>query len=202
MAWVVLAVFMVAWPGLAWADVAQVGQPAPGFELQDSQGNTHRLSDYKGTVVVVHFQSCRCPWDVAYQPILNRLANRFQSDPPPTGQTIPVRFLGMNANRAEDIAQIQAYIPQAQIPYPVLKDPGNRVADLYAARTTPHIYVIGRDDQQTLVYKGGIEKAPLSPDGCGESQEQYLEPVLQALAAGGEAPISQTQSIGCSIKRE
>ncbi len=32
-----------------------IGQPAPEFELPDQDNKTHKLSDYKGKVVVVYF---------------------------------------------------------------------------------------------------------------------------------------------------
>ncbi len=185
------------------AGVPGVGDPAAGFELQDAQGKTHKLSDYKGTVVVVHFQSCRCPWDVAYQPMLNELARRFLSGQSPAdeGQKA-VQFLGINSNRMEDMAEIAAYIPKSGLGYPVLKDPGNVIADAYGAKTTPHMYVINADAQQTLAYVGGLEKAPLSPAGVGKSDEQYLGPVLEALVHGQAPPTTESRSIGCSIKRE
>ena len=36
----------------AWA-IGRVGDPAPGFELQDTEGNMHRLSDYEGKIVLL-----------------------------------------------------------------------------------------------------------------------------------------------------
>ncbi len=195
------ALFMAAATHQSLAAEPEIGTPAPQFELTDSSGQVHKLSDYKGKLVVIHFQSCVCPWDQAYQPILNRLAKLG-----PTGGPGEVGdrmvFLAINSNRSEDVDQIGAYVKAASIAYPILKDPVNEVADAYAAQTTPHIFVIGDDDEQTLLYKGGIEKAPLSPQDCGFSDEQYLEPVLGALLKGEAPPQSETQSVGCSIKRQ
>ncbi len=178
-----------------------VGQPAPSFELKDTQGKLHRLSDYAGKVVVIHFQSCNCPWDKAYQPILNDVAGQFVSSEN-FGSAPQFVFLAINSNRTEFMDQIAAYHASGAVAYPVLKDNANRVADDYGAMTTPHIFVINADDAQTLAYIGGIEKAPLGPQACGESQEQYLVPVLTALKEGRNPPVTETKAIGCSIKRE
>lgn len=202
----VAAVLILVWVGAAssWADDGpEVGKPAPQFELLDANEQPHKLTDYKGAIVVLHFQSCRCPWDVAYQPFLNDLVAKYSSrgEGAEGDETPRVQFLGINANRSENFKEIKEYSENAAMAYPVLKDPGNQVADLYAAQTTPHIYVIGSDDAQTLVYKGGVEKPPLSPRQVGTSHEQYLDAVLDALVTGHELPVTSTQSIGCSIKR-
>ena len=39
----------------------QLNQPAPDFELPDLQGNPHKLSDYRGKIVIVNFWSAECP---------------------------------------------------------------------------------------------------------------------------------------------
>ena len=70
---------------------------------------------------------------------------------------------------------------------------------MFGATTTPHIFVI--DEEGTLVYRGGIEKAPSSPSQCGQMKQQYLEPVLTALVADQPLPYTDTKSKGCSIKR-
>lgn len=178
----------------------QVGQPAPAFSLPDTDGQTRSLSDYKGKIVVLHFQAIQCPWDKAYQPILNRIADKFKTTEENSQNVQKVVFLGVNSNKAEQPDQIKQTQTERNIPYPVLKDRGNKIADLYQARTTPHIFVI--DGDGILRYKGGIEKAPVSPAEVGKSSDQYLEPVLQALLENKTPPQTQTVSIGCSIKRE
>ncbi len=178
------------------------GHPAPAFELYDTQGNLHRLSDYVGKVLVLHFQSCRCPWDQAYQPILNEMVKHLASSPSQGTNPTQIAFLAINSNRTELPDQIKAYHASGAVAYPIVKDPANRIANEYGAMTTPHIFVVNKDPKQTLAYVGGIEKAPLSPQACGSSQEQYLLPVLKALRDGAAVPYSHTQSVGCSIKRE
>src|ERR1700722_14549080 len=41
---------------------AVVGQPAPGFQLQDVDGKTVKLDDYKGKVVVLEWYNPHCPF--------------------------------------------------------------------------------------------------------------------------------------------
>ena len=197
-----VAALILAWAATAGAVELQPGQPAPGFELTDTEGKIHRLVDYSNSIVVLHFQSCRCPWDKAYQPLLNQIVadcNQAQVDDPTRTKIV---FLAINSNHTEFLNEVRAYHGSGHIAYPILKDNANRVADDYGATTTPHIFVVNADAQQTLGYVGGIEQAPLSPQECGKSDTQYLMPVLTALSQRGQPPFTKTHSIGCSIKRE
>jgi len=83
--------------------VLELGQPAPNFTLEDYNGNEVSLSDFAGKAVVIHWQSCNCPYDVAYQPYLNELAERFADAE--EGE-MEVQFVGINSNRTEDVEQI------------------------------------------------------------------------------------------------
>ncbi|QDU70822.1 redoxin domain-containing protein [Mucisphaera calidilacus] len=186
--------FMLA----AWATAEPVvGKAAPQFELKDvSTGEMVSLYDHQDQIVVVVFQSINCPWDRmredgGYQRYLSPLAEKYAEK--------NVTFIAINSNKTESADQVASYHSQHNMPYPILKDPENKVADKYGARTTPHIYVIDGDGM--LRYMGGIEKAPLSPEQCGEMDENYLVPVLNALIAGEEVPYTKTRSKGCSIKR-
>ncbi|MCX5660967.1 MAG: redoxin domain-containing protein [Planctomycetota bacterium] len=194
------AMFLLAL--LAWSapvragEEAPVGKPAPAFELQGTDGKTHKLSDYQGKIVVVVFHSLKCPWAVAYDPVLGKTVTGFAK--PKDDKAPEVVFVGINSNKAESLDQIKA--ASARLPFPILKDPHNKVADAYGARTTPHTYVI--DQKGTLRYVGGIEKAPTAPDEVGKSSEQYLGPVLAALVEGKEPPVTKTAAVGCTIKRD
>src|SRR5271170_438504 len=41
---------------------ATIGQPAPNFTLQGSDGKTHSLADYKGKFVVLEWTNPTCPF--------------------------------------------------------------------------------------------------------------------------------------------
>ncbi len=180
---------------------AQIGKPAPAFELAGTDGKTHQLSDYKGKTVVIHFHSIQCPWAIAYQPILANIAKQFgPSNDQANSKRPEVVFLGINSNRSEPMDEIKANVAEANLPYIVLKDPHNLVADAYGAICTPDIFVI--DQQGVLRYSGGLEKAPLSPEDVGTSSEQYLKPVIEALIAGKDLPVITSAATGCGIKRE
>jgi len=175
----------------------EIGKPAPAFELQGTDGKTHKLADYKGKVVVVHWHSVACPWDIAYQPILAKIATKYAK--PAEGQK-EVVFVGINSNKSESLDKIKEEVAKIKLPYVVLKDPKNKVADLYAAQATPHLFVI--DGEGVLRYRGGIEKPVGGAGDAGKSSEQWFEPALAAIVAGKEPAKAITTARGCSIKRE
>lgn len=168
-----------------------IGEPAPSFTLQSVAGKSHSLADFEGKTVVLHFQSCRCPWDVAYQDQFNELAEKYQDK--------DVVFLGINSNKAEDVEMIEKYAEKSNIPYTILKDPGNKVADMYHAKTTPHMYII--DGEGVLQYAGGVEAVPGSIKQVSNMDTQYLAPAIEAIMNGETPKKSVTKSKGCSIKR-
>lgn len=173
-------------------DKLEIGAEAPNFDLPTvGSGQNVELSDLKGKTVVLHFQSMNCPWDKAYQPMLNKVAK----DHADGGEIV---FLAINSNGNEPADKLEGYAKDT-MGYPVLKDEDNKVADLYHAQTTPHIYII--DVKGNLAYQGGIEKAPSDLKGVGQSEEQYLVPALEAIAAGKDIDHTDTKSKGCTIKR-
>lgn len=173
------------------ASASEVGKEAPAFSLTDTAGKVHNLSDYKGKIVVIHYQAVQCPWDIAYQPQLNQIATDYVAK--------GVVFIGINSNKTEPMDMLTKDVSKKAIPYPVVKDPGNKVADAYGATTTPHMFIV--DGEGVLRYKGGIETAPGSPDDVSKGKEQFLTLALDALIKGEQPAKAETRSKGCSIKR-
>jgi peroxiredoxin len=170
---------------------SRLNKGAPTFDLPGSDGKNHKLTDYKGKWVVLHWQSNKCPWDQAYQPILNKLAN----------DNTDVVFLGINSNKTETMEEVKATQDSLKIPYLILKDKGNKVADAYGAETTPHMFII--DPAGKLVYLGGIEKLPSSVNAVGKSKDQYLSANLASIKEGKALAFpGKTVPKGCTIKRE
>ena len=174
-----------------------IGGAAPAFTLPSvTDGSEVSLKDHKGKVVVVLFHSINCPFykmheDKGYDRVFVKMVDEYKDK--------DVVFVGINANKNESTEKIKAYVKKHNINYTVLKDEGNKIADLYQAKVTPHVYVI--DQEGKLRYRGGVERHSGGPAGCGESDTQYLGPVIDALLEGSEPPHTQTKATGCGIKR-
>lgn len=189
--------------GFAWlaaapasaADVAVPGKPAPDFTLTDLAGKQVSLSQFKGKTVVLEWYNPECPF-VVYahgKGPLKDLGARW------TGKGVV--WLAINSGapgkQGTGLEKNQAKAKGYGITYPVLLDPTGNVGRQYGARTTPHIFIV--DAKGTLVYRGGLDNAPLGEADQGKPVP-YVENALKALTAGKPIAQPQTPSYGCSVK--
>lgn len=172
------------------AGEAKLGEPAPDFTLNDVYGKPFSLSEFRGKVVVVTFTSPRCPWSLGYDGAHRDWWKKYVAK--------DVQFLAVNPNRDEGVEEIRRHQVAKDLTLPTLKDPGNKVADVYGARTTPHVFIINKDG--VLVYSG-------QPCDIGATATQpavaknSILPILDRLVAGETVEPSQTRPWGCTIKR-
>jgi hypothetical protein len=80
---------------------------------------------------------------------------------------------------------------------PVLIDGDGAVGRRYAAKTTPHMFIV--DAQGVLVYDGALDNAPLGKVEA-EPRQDHVITALTALAAGQPVAQGRTQPYGCSVK--
>ena len=66
-----------------------------------------------------------------------------------------VQFIGINSNRQDSLEEIGHYARECKIEFPLLKDPGNRVADEFGAVRTPEAFVL--DEDRVVRYWGRID---------------------------------------------
>ncbi len=190
---------MQALAALAFAGLAAAGTPAPpvavgaaapAFSLPVA-GKSEALSlkdeIAKHKLTVVMFISTRCPVSNAYDGRMAALAADYAKK--------DVAFVGVNANKAEDAAEIAKHAKEHAFPFPVVKDAGNKIADAYGARVTPEIFVV---DQKGLVrYHGRIDERKDGKD----IKSPDLKDALDALLTGKAPAKPETKAFGCSIKR-
>ena len=123
-----------------------VGNPAPEFALpvmamdgpvdgRETTGDTVRLSELEGHVVVVNFFASWCvPCRVEHR-ALTRVARRYADE--------GVRFFGVVYN--DEAPAVRRYIRQlGGQSYPALLDPGQRVAIDYGLVGVPETFFIDR----------------------------------------------------------
>jgi len=143
--WVALAACAQR-PGEGLTPVA--GKPqAPDFRLTDADGNSHRLADYRGKVVIVNFWATWCPPCRAEMPSMQRAWEQLQSE--------GITMLAINVGEDEDtIFQFTANYP---VEFPLLMDLDSKVTGKWPLRGLPTTFVV--DPQGRLVYRavGGRE---------------------------------------------
>ena len=108
----------------------EVGQPAPEFALEDGQGNTVRLSDFRGRKVVLYFY----PKDMT--PGCTQEACDFR-DRYAALQQAGVALLGVSPDGAASHTRFTA---KHALPFPLLSDPGAAVATAYGVWKQKSLY--------------------------------------------------------------
>lgn len=173
------------------AHKAKVGEMAPDFELIDHAGNTHKLSDYKGKVVVLEWINPECPFVVRHynEKTMTTLA----------AQHSDVVWLAIDSsNDGKTIATAassKAWADKYSMAHPILLDNSGKVGHTYQAKTTPHMFVI--DAEGKLVYDGAIDS---DPRGNAEDRVNYVAAALEAVKAGKPVETATTKPYGCSVK--
>ena len=168
---------------------AAVGKEVPDFSLQDYRGHKHELSAVKTDFVVLAFLGTECPLARLY-------ANRLQEL---SGISDRVTFIGINPNSQDSITEIAAYARTHKVSFPILKDVGNKVADMIGCTRTPEVFVLDRE--RRVVYQGRVD----DQYGIGyvrdEPKHPELKNALNELLAGKPVSVARTDAIGCLIGR-
>jgi peroxiredoxin/mono/diheme cytochrome c family protein len=171
---------------------ADPGQAVEDFTLRDHRGAERSLGDWHDSkLVVVVFLGVDCPLAKLYGPRLADLAAEFE----PRG----VAFVGINSNRYDSVTAIARYAQLHPLPFPLLKDPGNVVADRFDARRTPEAFVL--DPDRVVRYRGRIDDQYSVGTHRAAVGRRDLAVALEELLAGKPVSEPVTQPAGCLISR-
>ncbi len=180
------------------ASAGTVGQPAPDFTLSDLSGKPVKLSDYRGSYVVLEWVNPECPYVEKHYGSANMqaLQKEFTAK--------KVVWLSINSTRE---GHYEYYPPQKMAgwtkqvdaaPSATLLDPTGKVGRAYQARTTPHMYIV--DPKGVLVYAGGIDDKRSSRQEDVKTAKNYVRAAMGEALAGKPISAASTAPYGCSIK--
>ncbi|MBD2775571.1 thioredoxin family protein [Iningainema tapete] len=176
----------------------RVGQPAPDFTGVDSNGKSHRLSDFKGKVVVLEWTNHQCPfvkkhYDSGNMQKLQKSANGKGVVWLSINSSAPGQQGNVNGAQANELTKSRGAAPTA-----VLLDSDGKIGRLYNARTTPHMYVIASNG--TLAYMGAIDSISSSDQADVPKAKNYVSAALDTVSKGQKVDPSVTQPYGCTVK--
>ena len=183
--------------GAALAGV-EVGQPAPDFSLPDTNGQAHRLSEYKGKYVVLEWYNPDCPFVRKHYGSGNMQA--LQKEFTAKGvvwlsidSSAPGQEGNYPADKLNEIASTQGVARTA-----LLLDPDGKVGHEYGAKTTPDMYIISPEGK--LLYEGAIDNKPSTTVSDIKSATNYVKVALDSTLAGKSVGQTVTRPYGCSVK--
>ena len=187
---------MPVWSGvLALIGQAGAGEPAKpsaDFRLQDHRGAWHTLDEARDReVVVLAFLGAECPLAEAYAPRLAEVARDFEKR--------GVGLFGVDANQQDGPVAIGRFAEKHDLPFPILKDVGNALADRLGAERTPEVFVLDRS--RSVVYRGRIDDQYAIGIHRPASTRHDLVDALDAVLAGGPVATPRTDAVGCRIGR-
>ncbi|MUH01012.1 redoxin domain-containing protein [Scytonema sp. UIC 10036] len=180
------------------ATPVRIGSPAPEFTATDSNGKSHKLSDFKGKTVVLEWTNHQCPFVRKHYDSNNM--QQLQKDATSKG----VVWLSVISSAQGQQGYVtpqeanQLTKSRSASPTAVLLDPNGEIGRLYQARTTPHMYVI--DSKGVLQYAGAIDDKPSTNAADVKSSKNYVSDAVNSVLQGKAVANSTTQPYGCSVK--
>ncbi len=180
-------------------DAAQKnGSLAQDFKLTDMFGKTVQLSGFRGKTVVLEWHNPGCPFVQKHYRSGNMQATQAAA------RKQGVIWLTVNSGAAGKQGHMSG--PEAQ---KITKKQGARtnhylfdakgvVGRAYAAKTTPHMYIV--DSTGILVYQGAIDDKPTANVADIAGARNHVTAALEELNSGKTVSISRSRPYGCSVK--
>jgi peroxiredoxin len=197
--WKVLTalVLVAGFISLAHAEV-KIGGPVPTFSAEGSDGKVYSLADYRGKFVVLQWYNRDCPFIHKHydsgnmQKLQDTYAKKgviwfevASSAPDTEGY---MKTAEAQNNRAKCGTKSVA----------TLMDPEGAIGKLYAAKTTPHVFIV--NPKGVLIYQGAIDDHASADAEDIPKSKNYVAAALDEALAGKPVSISSTHPYGCSVK--
>jgi peroxiredoxin len=175
----------------------EVGKPAPDFTAKDIYGKTHKLSDYKGKIVVLESYNLDCPF----------CANHFKTGAMQELQEWATSkgavWLLVNSVNTKSPSHRSPEAAKKESEKNKIKatawidDSSGKVGKLYGMKTTPHMFVISNEG--VLVYDGAIDDRA-EDSGDPRKARNYVREAIGKLLAGESVKVAKTKPYGCGVK--
>jgi len=177
---------------------AKVGEKAPDFKVNDVNGKSHQLSDFKGKFVVLEWMNEGCPFVKKHYESNNmqKLQKEF------TGKNVAWLTVVSSAKGKQGhwtAEQAKAKTKDWKIASTaILLDEDGKMGKAYGAKVTPHMFVINPDSN--IVYNGAIDSNNSSDASDIPSSTNYVAEALNSAMAGKPIKVSNSKPYGCGVK--
>ncbi len=177
-----------------------IGSEVEDFMLIDArERQTVSLGDYEeAAAFALIFIGVECEASNAYISRLSELHEAYKQK--------GVQFLAVNSNEEEMFSAVEAHAEAQQLPFPVLKDTNNALADQLKAVAAPEAFLIEpvRHETETggktvyiLRYSGAVDDS----EDSKEAKNHFLKEAIDALLSADSIVQKRVKPKGCPIDR-
>jgi mono/diheme cytochrome c family protein len=187
---------LLPWPAATGAERVKplaVGEKVPrGGGLRDLRGNRRPVQDFKGyRALVLAFVGADCPVSNLYLPELVGREKAYRGK--------AVQFLAVYPNEQEDLDSVAAHAYDRDVPFPVLKDAGRKLADALGVTRVPTVVVL--DGDFALRYRGRVDDRYGAASRRTKATREDLFAALDEVLAGKKVSVPETEADGCLLDR-
>jgi AhpC/TSA family len=174
------------------------GAQAPDFSVEDANGATRTLAEFRGRTIVLEWTNNGCPY------VRKHYDSRNMQTLQQEATTDGVVWLQIISSAPGEQGYLDAAGARARVqtdgasPTATLLDPTGTVGRAYGALTTPHMYIV--NPAGVLVYQGAIDDRPSARPASLEGATNYVRAALADLDAGRAVRTAQTTPYGCNVK--
>ncbi|MBO8176654.1 thiol-disulfide oxidoreductase ResA [Aeribacillus pallidus] len=128
--------------------IVEKGDQAPDFVLQDLEGNSYQLSDFKGQGVFLNFWGTWCKPCEKEMPYMNNQYKKYKD--------LGVEILAINVG--ESAFTINKFVEKHQLEFPILVDKDKKVLDRYGVIPLPTTFLIDKNGKVVEVITGTMSE--------------------------------------------
>ena len=176
------------------------GPKAPEFQLMDTNGFAHKLSDYKGKWVILEWVNYDCPFVKKQYHSSHRSMQLLQQRAARYGivwlsicSSAPGKEGALSSSQAN--ARMRSWGAK---PTAYLHDPRGSVGRAYRAAKTPDMRIIS--PQGTIEYSGGIDSITSMRASDAPRARNYIREAIADIVNKRPIQMRSTKAYGCTVK--
>ena len=120
---------------------------APALVLQDLQGKTHDLKDYKGQVVLVQFWATYCGPCRQEMPSMNKMMKKMGD--------VPFKILAVDMGETEE--EVKQFVSEVKPEFTILMDEDGKSIGDWRVFAAPSNFIIDPEGNIRYTLFGGVE---------------------------------------------